>query len=55
MVECPICFIEVEDYEITFDDSNGRCCNECAEYFQGERDMFDDNLRKLEKEDIFYD
>jgi hypothetical protein len=46
---------EVESYEMTYDDKNGRCCVECAEYFQGERDLFDDNMRKQSKEEMFYD
>lgn len=55
MVECPVCYNEVESYEMTFDDQNGNCCVDCAEYFQAERDLFDDNMRKLEKECPYYE
>ena len=53
MVECPICYEEVEVHEMTYDETNGQCCTECSDYFQGERDMYSDNMRKLEKEDMY--
>lgn len=50
MIECPLCFIEVEDNEMTIDSDFGECCVFCAEEFQNGRDIEDDCLRKLEKE-----
>ena len=44
MVECPICFEEVEVHEITHDDANGQCCSDCAESFQDARDEYSGEL-----------
>lgn len=49
MIECPLCFIEVEDYEMTTDPDFGECCVFCHEEFQNDRDMEHDYMRKAWK------
>ena len=52
MAECPHCFEEMHQDEMTFDPDSGNCCIYCAEYFQYERDEYDDNMRKLWKHEM---
>ena len=48
--ECQFCFEQMDTECFVIDPEMGECCVECSIYFQQERDEFDDNMRKLEKE-----
>ena len=50
--QCPVCLERVEESEMIVDPEAGKCCCLCAEYYQNERDFYEDCLRKIEKENF---